>query len=258
MSMGDEAIAAGNSARSRWGRMLPALLLVAGATFVAAYYVPLRRAHVLLMDEYQKANQKSRELEQTLTQVRGELQAKAAQADKLEAERRQVEAAQKSGVEQGERLKSELSGKLDGHVKKGAAAVAVAEGHAIVALAESAAFMPSTLDVSPHGRLLLCDVARTLATTSDAPLRIGAVSGPAGSAPPALQLAHPTPWALSAAKAASVAQLVEEKCGVPGARISAVGHGVNDPAAAALAGSKLPPGRIELSIALPGASSGAK
>lgn len=258
MSMGDEASAAGNSARfasgSRWGRVLPALLLVASATFVAAYYVPLRRAHVLLVEEYQKSSQKSTELEQTLSQVRGELQAKAAQADQLEAERRKVEAAKKSGAEQGERLKTELAGKLDNHIKKGTAAVAVVEGRALVALAESAAFLPNTLDVSPHGRLLVCDVARTLATSSDAPLSVGAVSDPKAPAPPALQAAHPTPWALSAARAASIAQLVEEKCGVPGARLSAVGHGAHDPAAAALAGSKLPPGRIELAIALPGNS----
>ncbi|HTN85395.1 MAG TPA: hypothetical protein VL242_16970, partial [Sorangium sp.] len=102
MSTRGEGIAAGSSAGpssfSRWVRVAPALLLVASATFVAAYYVPLRRAHLLLIQEQQRSNQKAKELDQTLSQVRGELQAKTAEVEKLEAERQQAAALKKSGL----------------------------------------------------------------------------------------------------------------------------------------------------------------
>lgn len=257
--MGDEGFGAGNSAGSssfsRWIRVVPALLLIGSATFVAAYYVPLRRAHMLLIQEQQRAHEKSSELEQTLSQVRGELQAKTAELDKLDAERQQAAAAKRSGLERVEQLKTEIAGKVDKHIKKGIAAVAVAEGRAFVALSESAVFLPGTVDVSPQGQGLLCQVASALsASGGEAPLRVGAVSGPPAAVPPALHTAYPTPWELSAVRAATAAQTLQDKCSVPGARLSAVGHAVHDPAAAALGDTKLPPGRVEISIALPGAS----
>ncbi|WP_437590953.1 hypothetical protein [Sorangium sp. So ce1000] len=264
MSIADEAIAAGNSAGTssfrRWVRVVPALLLVAAATFVAAYYVPLHRAHVLLLEEQRKSNQKSKDLEQTLSQVRGELQAKTAEVEKSEAERQQSEAAKKSGLERVEQIKAELAGKLDKHIKKGVAAVAVAEGQAFVALSESAVFLPNTVDVSPQGQSLLCQVSGALSASGggQAPLRAGAVSGPPDSVPAALQAAYPTPWELSAVRAATVAQALQEKCAVAGARLSAVGHADHDPAAAALGETKLSPGRVEISIALPGGSPAGK
>ncbi|WP_437735093.1 OmpA/MotB family protein [Sorangium sp. So ce1335] len=259
MSTRGEGIAAGNSAGpssfSRWIRVVPALLIIGGATFVAAYYVPLRRAHMLLIQEQQRSNEKGRELEQTLSQVRGELQAKAAEVDRLEAERQQAAAAKRSGVERVEQLKTDLAGKLDKQIKKGVAAIAAADGHVFVALSESAVFLPSTVDVSPQGQGLLCQVSGALSSIAgQAPLRVGAVSGPPDSVPPALHAAYPTPWELSAVRAATVAQTLQDKCAVAGARLSAVGHAEHDPAAAALGETKLPAGRVEISIALPGAS----
>ncbi|XXX78417.1 hypothetical protein WMF30_06560 [Sorangium sp. So ce134] len=261
MSTANE-VAASNSAGSsgfrRWVRLVPALLLVASATFVAAYYVPLHRAHVLLLEEQRKSNQRGKDLEQTLSQVRGELQQKTAQVEKLEAERKQTEDAKKSGLERIEQLKTELAAKLDKPIKKGVAAVAVADGQAFVVLPETAVFAPYKLDVSPQGRALLCQVAGAVAAIGQAPIRVGAVSGPPDQVPPVLLRDHPTPWALSAARAASVAQALQDACSVPGARLSAVGHAEHDPAGAALGESKLPPGRVEISIALPGEPRDAK
>lgn len=256
MSTANEAVAASNSAGSsgfrRWVRLVPALLLVASATFVAAYYVPLRRAHVLLLEEQRKSNERGKDLEQTLSQVRGELQAKTAQLEKIEAERQQTEAAKKSSVERVEQLKTELAAKLDKQIKKGTAALAVADGQAFIVLPETAVFLPYKVDVSPQGRVLLCQVASTVAAVGPAPIRVGAVSGPPDLVPPVLQRDYPTPWALSAARAASVAQALQEACSVPGARLSAVGHAEHDPAGAALGETKLPAERVEISIALPG------
>ncbi|WP_437571667.1 hypothetical protein [Sorangium sp. So ce542] len=261
MSTADEVGAsnsAGSSGFRRWVRLVPALLLVASATFVAAYYVPLRRAHLLLIEEQRRSNQRGKDLEQTLSQVRGELQQTTAQVEKLEAERRQTEDAKKSGLARVEQLKTELAGKLDKQIKKGTAAVAVADGQALVALPETAVFLAHKLDVSPQGRALLCHVAGAVAAIGQAPIRVGAVSGPPDLESPALKSGYPTPWALSAARAASVAQTLQDACSLPGARLSAVGHAEHDPAGAALGESKLPAGRVEISIALPGEPGGAK
>jgi flagellar motor protein MotB len=52
-------------------------------------------------------------------------------------------------------------------------------------------------------------------------------------------------WAFSAARAASVAQTLEDKCGVSAARLSAVGHGLEKLSSEA---AKRMPSRIEIEL----------
>jgi chemotaxis protein MotB len=56
--------------------------------------------------------------------------------------------------------------------------------------------------------------------------------------PTGLDASNANPWALSAARAAAVAQALEEKCAVPAAQLSATGNGKHDPLQAQLANLK--------------------
>jgi len=51
--------------------------------------------------------------------------------------------------------------------------------------------------------------------------------------PPPLAGSYPSPWALSAARAAAVAQALEQGCSFPAAQLSATGNG-NQPSPAGL------------------------
>ena len=225
----------GKSGGTRWGRLFGGLLFVAVATFIAAYYLPLYRAHQKLADQYRELGQRSQALTETVSKVQGELKAAADSRDQLQAELDLRESAKKSTGEQQERIKAALSSKLDKYLKKGNAALLVSGGSLVVGFDSALLFLPQKLDLTPIGRALLCDVAKSSeakALTVRASLAAGSVT------PPALAVGYPSSWALTAGRAAAVAQALEQVCSFPATALSATGNGNQPP----LAGLKLTDG----------------
>lgn len=238
----------GPYAKSRgtsWGRVFVGLLVVGGATFVAAYYLPLYRAHQKLGDQHRELTQRVQVLTDSASKTQTELKAAVATRDQLQAEHDQRESAKKSDGDQLERTRAALSSKLDKLVKKGSAVVAVSNGSLFVALDASLLFLPQKLDLSPAGKALLCDVVKTGEAKSLA-VRDSLAEGAA--VPPALSASYGTPWALSAARAAAVTQGAQEACALPAAQLSATGNGTRDPLAAQLASLKAPLDHVELEL----------
>ena len=232
---------------TRWGRVFTGLLLVGCATFVAAYYLPLYRAHQKLGDQYRELGQRSQTLSESVSQTKLELKTTTEQRDQLQAERAQKESSKKASVDQLERVRVALSSKLDKFVKKGNVAVAANTGSLMVAFDSALLFVPQKVDLSPAAHTLLCDVVKTGEAKAVA---VGNSLGDAGVVPPALLKSYPTPWALSAARAAAVAQALEADCSLPASQISATGNGKHDPAASLLSNAKLPLDRVELELTL--------
>ncbi len=228
---------------TRWGRVFTVLLLVACATFVAAYYLPLYRAHQKLADQYRELGQRSQGLSETVSKVQIELKAATEARDQLQAEHDLGESAKKSTGEQQDRARLALSSQLDKYLKKGNAALLVNAGTLLVAFDSARLFLPQKLELTPTGRALLCDVAKTSeakALTVRASLAVGSV------VPPALASSYPSPWALSAGRAAAVAQVLERVCSFPAAQLSATGNGNQQP----LAGLQLTGDPLELEVGL--------
>ena len=232
----------GKAQGTRWGRVFGGLLFVAGATFVAAYYLPLYRAHQKLADQYRELGQRSQALAETVTRVQGELKASIEARDQLQAEHDLRESGKKSTGEQQERIKLALSSKLDKYLKKGNAALVVSAGSLFVALDSAILFQPQKLELTPTGRALLCDVAKTSEAKG---LTVRASLATGSEVPPALAASYPNPWALSAGRAAAVAQSLEQACSFPAAQLSATGNGNLQP----LAGLKLTGDPVELELA---------
>lgn len=216
----------GKSRGTRWGRVFGGLLFVAGATFIAAYYLPLYRAHQKLADQYRELGQRSQALSETVSRAQSELKLATAARDQLQAEHDLRENATKSSGDQQERVRVALAAKLDKFVKKGNAALLVNAGSLIVAFDSALLFLPQKLDLTPTGRALLCDVAKT----SEAKALTVRSSMAAGSlVPPALAVSYPSPWALSAGRAAVVAQALEQACSFPAAQLSVMANGNQQP-----------------------------
>ena len=233
----------GKSRGTRWGRVFAGLFFVAVATFVGAYYLPLYRAHQKLADQYRELGQRSQGLSETVSKAQVELKAATEARDQLQAEHDQRESAKKSTGDQMERVRVALSSKLDKFLKKGNAALLVSAGSLFVAFDSALLFLPQKLELSSTGRALLCDVAKT----SEAKALSVRGSLAAGAAvPPALVGSYPSSWALTAARAAAVAQALEQGCAFPAAQLSATGNGNQQP----LAGLKLTGDPIELEVGL--------
>ncbi|HEY0466751.1 MAG TPA: hypothetical protein VGC79_21235 [Polyangiaceae bacterium] len=232
----------GKSRGTRWGRVFAGLFFVAVATFVAAYYLPLYRAHQKLAEQYRELGQRSQGLSETVTKLQTELKAASESRDQLQTEQAARESAKKTMGEQQERARVALSSKLDKYLKKGNAALLVSSGSLFIAFDSALLFLPQKLELTPAGRALVCDVAKTSeakALTVRASLADGTVI------PPGLAASYPSPWALSAGRAASVAQALQS-CGLSAAQLSATGNG-NQPARAGL---KLSGDPIELEVGL--------
>jgi chemotaxis protein MotB len=227
----------GNSRSTSWGRVFVLVLLVGMGTFVAAYYLPLYRAQQKLSDQYRDASQKSQSLSEAVTKSQTELKSVTTDRDRLQAEHDKRESAKKTQTDQLERIRTDLSTKLDKLVKKGSALVAGSGGSLLVALDAAALFVPQKLDLSPGGRALLCDIAKSSGNLS---LHVSSAMSDDASVPAGLEGSFGNPWALSSARAAAVAQSLEEKCAVPAAQLSATGHGKHDPFASQLVGLKAP------------------
>ena len=232
---------------TRWGRLFILLLLVGAATFVAAYYLPLYRAHQKLDAQYRELAQKSQTLSDGASKAQAELTAATQERDQLRADRDQKLSAQKDVASQQEGVRATLASKLDKLLKKNAAAVVSNGSTLLVALDSALLFQPQKLDLTPAAHGILCDIVKG----STAKSLVVADSMAAGSAvPPALIKSYANPFTLSAARAAAVAQALSEQCAFPAAQVSATGNADHDPLATQLASSKLPPDRVEITLTL--------
>lgn len=231
----------GKSQGTRWGRVFGGLLFVAVATFVAAYYLPLYRSHQKLGEQYRELGQRAQGVSDTVTKLKLELKAASESRDQLQAEHDLRESAKKATSDQQERVRGALSAKLDKFVKKGNAALLASGGSLFVGLDSALLFVPQKLDLTPIGRALLCDVAKTSEAKA---FTVRASLAPGSVIPPALAAAYPSSWALSAGRAAAVAQVLEQACAVPAAALSATGSGTQAPRA----GLKLTGDPVELEI----------
>jgi chemotaxis protein MotB len=231
---------------TRWGRVFTGLLLVASATFVAAYYLPLYQAHQRLGAQFRELGQRSQTLADSVSKAQAELKSTTQQRDDLQAEHDKRDVSQKADADKAERVRATLASKLDKFVKKGSLAVVADAGSLLVALDSALLFQPQKLELTPGAHTLLCDLIKSgEAKTVTVRSSVGDVP-----ASPVLAKSYPTPWALSAARAAAVAQSLEADCALSPASISAEGDGKHDPAAAKLTAAKLPADHIELELGL--------
>ena len=222
---------------TNWGRVFVLVLLVGMGTFVAAYYLPLYRAQQKLGEEYRDSTQKLQSLTDSATKTQAELKSVTAERDQLQTEHDARESAKKSATDQLGKLSSDLGTKLDKLVKKGSAIVVTNNGVGLVALDSAALFLPLKLDVSPAGKATLCDIAKSAGSLG---LHVSASLADDATIPTPLEGSFGNPWSLSSARAAAVAQTLEEKCAVPATQLSATGNGKHKPHASELASLKAP------------------
>ncbi|HYQ18817.1 MAG TPA: hypothetical protein VEQ58_23740, partial [Polyangiaceae bacterium] len=191
----------GKSRGTRWGRVFAGLFFVAVATFIAAYYLPLFRAHQKLADQYRELGQRSQGLSEAVAKAQRELKTVTEARDQLQAEHEARDSAKKASGDQQEHVRAALSTKLDKFLKKGNAALLVNNGSLFVAFDSALLFAPQKLDLSASGRTLLCDVAKTSEAKT---LTVRASLAPGSIVPAPFAASYPSAWALSAARAAAV------------------------------------------------------
>ena len=224
-----------------WSKVLIGLIVIGVVTFIAAYYVPLYRAHSTLTREHQRISEKAQTLDTGLVQAQRSLQAVEAKLKTLEDEQSERETGSAKSAAQADGVQAALASALERYAKRGGLVVGKDGSDVVVAVADALLFAPKKLDVSGQGRSLLCDVAKA----SGANLLVVQAfdSGEPPEAP--LSTKFPTAWSLRSARAASIAEALADKCGVKPARLAAAGLGAVRPSSI---GAKLPPDHVELHV----------
>jgi chemotaxis protein MotB len=145
----------------RGWRILALLVVIGAATFVAAYYLPLYRAHDQLRAEYTKLSQAATSDRRKLADTAKALQSVSSRRDQLEEQRRAVEKERSARSKRLERVARDLEARLSTAIAKKLIRVELREGALSVSLAGRAFFARSGDQLSAGGKKLLCLVARS-------------------------------------------------------------------------------------------------
>jgi chemotaxis protein MotB len=213
--------------QGRGWKVFSGLLVVATAAFVAAYYVPLYRAHDKLREEYRVATSQASTFRQQLSDAVGTLNQATEERDKLRSEVRQ-QSKQTDDLEQrAERIERNLQPALRKFSGKGKLSIERDKEKLRVALWAPGFTNATSADLSDFGKKALCAVGTALKTSSAhvKVLGLGIESTKADS-----------PWQLAASRAGTAAQHLGKSCGLSSTEIeAAVRVDTSAPAGAVLA-----------------------
>lgn len=240
------AMRGGGGSGMSWGKIFIGLIVIGVLTFFAAYYIPLFRAHDTLTAEHRRISDRAQALDQKLGQTNTALQAAQAKLRTLEAEQSQRESGTLQATARTDSVRAALGTAFERYSRKGSLAVGAEGDRVIVALADALVFAPRKLDVSNQGRSILCEFAKA---SGGRAIEVRAFDS---GEPPAAPLAtkYPTAWSLRNARAAGIAEVLTEKCGVQASKLLAAGAGSVQ--SASTLGAKLPAERVELSLLVDG------
>ena len=207
----------------RW-RVATGFLAVVTFTVIAGYYVPAYREASRLRSEREPLQAEQASALSALAELRADLGRTQAQIERLRLELDTPKSQSAKVRERIEKLERRLSAQF-GRLAQGKMMVVSSAGDRVsVALAVPALF--STRDrLTPNGRSLLCELAKTIMAEFKGQIRVTGYYGNERSAGSGLSGRHPTPWHLSAARAASAADALERGCGAPADRFFVVGYG---------------------------------
>ena len=201
--------------RGRGWRILSGVLFVAAATFAAAYYLPLYRAHSSLNREYRtlstEAGTQHKQLEDTLETLK-QVSAERDRLNSLAGSKKDT-AAQ---VRDAESLERDLQAALKKFVGNGKLQVSRDKEKLVLSLSAPALVQTTSGDLTDAGKKVLCQFAGSVKSGNTHLTILGYAASVAGNPAAA--------WKMAAVRAASAAQLVSESCGVDPRRVNATVH----------------------------------
>lgn len=207
----------------RW-RVASAFCAIVTFTVIVGYYVPTYREAARLRIERETLRTERAASDAVRERLQADLATARAESGEL---RREVDSSKidRLGVarriEKLERLLSAQYGRL---VHGKMLVISSAVDRVSVALAVPAVFSPQD-NLTRSGRALLCELAKTILAEYQGQVRVTGYYGKPRLDESALGTGSPSPWHLSAARAASAADALETDCGVPADRFFVVGYG---------------------------------
>jgi len=215
--------AALRSAR-RW-RIASGFCAVVTFTVVAGYYVPLHREAKNLRVTRESLTSEHTALQEALAHTQRQLRDSQAQQTALAGDvdaRKSIDVDVKQRIQ---KLKDLLSVEFRRLVRAKMLTVSSAGDRVSVAVAVPVLFRRGGLAVTEAGRVLLCQLSKTIMAEHTGQIRVTGYYGKPRIEEADLAARHATPWQLSAARAASAVDALEKGCAAPTDRFLVVGYG---------------------------------
>ncbi len=183
----------------------------------------LARIEKVLQDRSAEAGAALASMRQTIDQLTEENQQMAA----LMEQERQARQAQLDEI-QG--TYNELVGKLEAEIDRGEVTISELKGKLTVNVVDQILFDSGQAELKPAGLEVLQRIGDILKTANGKEIQ---VEGHTDNVPisPRLQATFPSNWELSTARATTVLHFLQDKAGISGERLSAVGYGEYHPLA---------------------------
>jgi flagellar motor protein MotB len=207
----------------RW-RVASGFCAVVTFTVVVAYYVPLYRQTRVLRAEHEALLSNQAAALAAIERSRAALEGSQARVTQLQQALDSPKSANENVLERIEKLSRLISAQFGRLAREKMLMVSSAGDRVSVALAVSALFSARDA-VTPSGRVLLCELARTILGQFKGELRVTGYYGAREIGDRTLAARHRTPWHLAAARAASAASVLEGDCQTPPERFLVVSYG---------------------------------
>jgi flagellar motor protein MotB len=208
----------------RW-RFAAGFCAIAAFTVTIAYYVPARREVTRLRAERATLSASQAADRAALERARRELEASRAEAERLRQSASSAEDATSAVTQRIVKLERLLSAQF-GRLEQARMLVLSSAGDRVsVALAVPALFPNSAARVSADGKVLLCELVKTIVDEFKGQIRVTGYYGKSEIDDPRLAARYAGPWQLSAARAASAAEVLERDCHSPLERFMVVAYG---------------------------------
>ena len=208
-SIDEIATISGN--RGRGWRIFSVILLVGAATFVAAYYLPLFRAHESLVDKFRALSREANTQRKQLTESLDTLKQVATERDHLAESSRKEQEANSARATQVESIERELRTQLKKFIGPAKLGMEQQKGKILFTLASPALVAKTGGTLTEAGKSVICVIG---AAAKAADLGIQVYSAVA----PTVDI-KATDWQVSALRAGNAAQQLVGKCGVESTRI---------------------------------------
>jgi len=205
-----DEIASISGNRGRGWRIFSLILLVGAATFVAAYYLPLYRAHTTLVDKFRSLSREANTQHKQLTETIDTLKQVAAERDHLSESSRKEQEASSARASQVDSIERELRTQLKKFIGPAKLGMEQQKGKLVFTLASPALVAKTGGALAEAGKSVIC-VIGAAAKAADLGIQIHAAV--AAIDPKA------TDWQVSALRAGNAAQQLVDKCGVESKRV---------------------------------------
>ena len=199
----DADVAPRRSGGNRVRRVFFGLLAIGVATFVAAYYVPLLRAHQALSRVSEESVAKADALEKKVQKLEKDLSAANSERDRLSQAEQTRTSSSRDSKDRLASISSDMTNALKKPSSKGLVTIGAGQDAVRIAIRPDVLFPNDKPELNPMGGGLLCEVSRAAGS------RRVEVAMNTRSLTASPELA----WGSAAEAAGRVATHLEQKCG---------------------------------------------